>query len=110
MLASTWNRELIENVGKAIGDEVKQYGADLLLAPALNIHRHPLLGRTFEYFSEDPYLAGFLAAHYVNGLEDNGVGTCVKHYACNSQEHARTVNSSEISLRALNEKGEKQIS
>ena len=62
-----------------------------------------MCGRNFEYFSEDPFLAGFLAAGYINGLEDSNVGACIKHYACNSQEFGRTINSSEVSLRALNE-------
>ncbi len=103
MLASTWNRELIENVGKAIGDEVKQYGADLLLAPALNIHRHPLLGRTFEYFSEDPVVSGKVTAALVNGIQSNGVGATLKHFAFNNQETNRSNNDSRMSDRTARE-------
>ena len=103
ILAASFNKDLARAYGESIGYECVYYDVDFLLGPAINIFRNPAGGRNSAYYSEDPYLAGFLAAHYVNGLEDNGVGTCVKHYACNSQEHARTVNSSEISLRALNE-------
>lgn len=102
-LAASFNKDACYLNGTLIAKECLHHNTNILLAPGVNIKRFALCGRNFEYFSEDPYLAGFLAAHYVNGLEDNGVGTCVKHYACNSQEHARTVNSSEISLRALNE-------
>lgn len=102
-LAASFNRNACYETGELIAKECLHHHTDILLAPGINIKRFALCGRNFEYFSEDPLLAGFLAASYVNGLEDNGVGTCVKHYACNSQEHGRTINSSEISLRALNE-------
>ena len=103
MLAATWNRELIEEVGTAIGDEVKQYGADVLLAPALNIHRHPLLGRTFEYFSEDPVVSGKVTAALVNGIQSNGVGATLKHFAFNNQETNRSNNDSRMSDRTARE-------
>ena len=102
-LAASFDREVAYQSGELISKECRRHGTNVLLAPGINIKRFALCGRNFEYFSEDPYLTGVLAAEYVNGLEDNGVGACVKHYACNSQEHGRTVNSSEISLRALNE-------
>ena len=103
-LACTWNPELIEKMGKLFGTEMAHYGTDILLGPGMNIHRDPLCGRNFEYFSEDPYISGKIAAAMVRGIQSvPGRSACPKHFACNNQEWMRSRNDSRLSERALRE-------
>ena len=102
-VANSWDTELAEAVGEALGNEARSQGVDVLLGPGLNIKRSPLCGRNFEYFSEDPYLSGKLAAAYVRGIQRGGALACVKHYAVNSQEFRRMILNAEVDERALRE-------
>lgn len=101
--ACSWNRELLERVGGAIAEQARMLGISLLLGPGVNIKRHPLCGRNFEYLSEDPHLAGELAVAFVEGVQGGGVGACPKHFAANNQETRRCVVDVRVSERALRE-------
>lgn len=102
-LACSFDPKLVERVGAAIGEEARRQGVDVVLGPGVNIKRHPLCGRNFEYFSEDPVVSGELGAAMVRGIQGRGVGACLKHFAANSQEHARMVSDSVVDERTLRE-------
>ena len=102
-MASTWNPELIRKVGEALGEETRAMGCDIILGPCVNIVRTPLAGRNFESYSEDPFLAGKIGTAYVKGVQSKGIGTSLKHFACNNQEFERGRGSSEIDERTLRE-------
>jgi beta-glucosidase len=102
-LGNTFNEELAYNMGLALGEECLENKIDIILGPGINIKRNPLCGRNFEYISEDPYLSGTLASNYIKGVQQKGVGTSLKHFACNSEEENRCISSSNVDLRALRE-------
>lgn len=102
-MACSWNTELMEQVGVALGEETKAMGCDILLGPAVNIIRHPLAGRNFECLSEDPYLSGRIGTAYIKGIQSRNTGTCLKHFACNNQETERGRGSSVVDERTMRE-------
>ncbi|HEX2981282.1 MAG TPA: glycoside hydrolase family 3 C-terminal domain-containing protein [Anaerolineaceae bacterium] len=102
-LGATWNTDLVEQVGQVLGDETRAKGAQVLLAPTVNIHRTPNAGRNFECYSEDPYLSGKMASAYIRGVQSRGISACIKHFVCNDQDHERFTISAEVQERPLHE-------
>ena len=102
-IANSWDPALGEEIGRRLGEEAASQGVGVVLGPGLNVKRSPLCGRNFEYFSEDPYLAGKMAASYIRGIQENGVSACPKHFACNSQELRRMASDSVLDERTLRE-------
>src|SRR5260221_2396234 len=102
-LASTWNTELIGELGQALGEECVALNVDVVLGPSNNMKRTPLCGRNFEYYSEDPYLSGEVASSFINGVQSKGVGTSLKHYAANNQEFQRLSIDANVDERTLRE-------
>src|SRR5262249_38963922 len=102
-LAATWDRDLAHRVGAVLGDQAREKGAQVLLAPTVNLHRHPLNGRPFECFSEDPSLSAELTVAYITGVQGRGIGCSVKHFVANDQEHERMEISVELDERTLRE-------
>ena len=103
LLANTWDLETVRAYAECVADDCLDYGADILLGPGVNIKRNPLCGRNFEYYSEDPYLAGVIAREYVSAMQAEGAGACVKHFCCNNIEYNRRLQSSEVDERTLRE-------
>ena len=103
MLANSWDPAVARKMGECLGDDSLERGVDLLLAPGVNIKRDPLNGRNFEYFSEDPYLAGTMAERYIEGVQSRGVGVCLKHFCCNNSEYDRFHQTSDVDERTLRE-------
>ncbi len=101
--SAAWDNELTERLGEALGEEFAYFGFDMVFGPACNIKRNPVCGRNFEYFSEDPLVAGEQAASYIKGAQNRGIATCIKHFACNNQEYERIFTSSEVDTRTLHE-------
>ena len=103
MLANSWNLQAVRAYAECVADDCLDYGADILLGPGVNIKRNPLCGRNFEYYSEDPYLAGIIAREYISAMQQEGAGACVKHFCCNNLEYNRLLQSSEVDERTLRE-------